>query len=126
MERDALGAQETESIRDRAFNLSNLNHALLSYISAFGVHKIEILSEKERDFCRDVSGVLKYVTELLTNHADESKMEHHLQIADRWDDRMDEMRNEPGNNRVGLLYNIAHVSRQLLREASGIMKLYEA
>lgn len=121
-----LEPKKQKVYRDRAFNLSNLNHALLSYISALGVHKsAEILSKKEQDFSRDVSGVLQYVTELLTSDADESQMEHHLQIADRWEDRMDEMKNDPENSRVGLLYNIAHVSRQLLREASGIMKLYE-
>ena len=69
--------------------------------------------------------MLQYVTELLTNHADESLMEHHLQVAGCWDERIDEMKNDPENQRVGLIYNIAHVSRQLLREASGIMKLYE-
>lgn len=121
-----LEPKKQKVYRDRAFNLSNLNHALLSYISALGVHKsADILSENERDFCRDVSNVLLYVTELLNNKEDEAKMEHHLKVADRWEERMDEMRNDPQNSRVGLLYNIAHVSRQILREASGIMKLYE-
>ena len=121
-----LEPKKQKVYQDRAFTLTNLNHALLSYISAFGVHKSDdTLSEKERDFCRDVSGVLQYVTELLTNHADESLMEHHLQVAGCWDERIDEMKNDPENQRVGLIYNIAHVSRQLLREASGIMKLYE-
>ena len=121
-----LEPKKQKVYRDKAFNLSNLNHALLSYISALGVHKsAETLSEKERDFCRDVSGVLGYVTELLTNHADESHMEHHMQLSGRWDERMDEMMNDPENKRAGLIYNIAHVSRQLLWEASGIMKLYE-
>ena len=61
------------------------------------------LSEKERDFCRDVSGVLQYVSELLTDNADESRMEQHLHLADRWDERMDEMKNDPENKRVGLI-----------------------
>lgn len=108
--------------QDRAFNLTNLNHALLSYISALGVHKsAEDLSEKELDFCRDVSDVLRLVSEMLTRQADEAQIASYLQKANCWDEQMELMMNDPGNRRVRLIYNIAHVSRELLLEARGII-----
>ena len=110
--------------QDRAFNLTNLNHALLSYISAFGVHKsAEDLSEKELDFCRDVSDVLRLVSEMLTNNADKVQIDDYLQRANCWDEQMEEMVNDAGNRRARLIYNIAHVSRELLTETKGIAAL---
>lgn len=108
--------------QDRAFNLTNLNHALLSYISAFGVHKSGAdLSAKERDFCRDVSDVLHLVSEILTRRTDEAQIASYLQKTNCWDEQMEEMMNDPENKRVRLIYNIAHVSRELLLEARGII-----
>ena len=116
-----LEPKNMRKYQDRAFNLTNLNHALLSYISAFGVHKSGAdLSEKELDFCRDVSDVLQLVSEILTRNVDEEQIEANLQKANCWDEQTDAMMADPGNHRARLIYNIAHVSRVLLVEAKGI------
>lgn len=121
-----LEPKNRRGYQDKAFNLTNLNHALLSYISAFGVHKSAgDLSEKELDFCRDVSDVLRLVSEMLTNNADEKQIEDSFRKANCWDEQIDKMMDDAGNHRVRLIYNIAHVSRELLAEAKGIVKLYE-
>lgn len=113
--------------QDKAFNLTNLNHALLSYISAFGVHKSsEYLSERELDLCRDVSDVLRLVSEMLTNNADERQIEDSFQKTNCWDEQLEEMMGDTGNRRARLIYNIAHVARELLTEAKGIVGLYKA
>jgi len=96
---------------------------LLSYISAFGVHRQSDLSEKERHFCRDISCVLQFVSESLTNTADEAQFATHLQLANRWEESMAEMKNDGENHRMVLIYNIAHVSRELLVEAKGTIPL---
>lgn len=117
-----LEPKNMRKYQDRAFNLTNLNHALLSYISAFGVHKSGAdLSEKELDFCRDVSDVLQLVSEILTRNVDEEQIEANLQKANCWDEQTDAMMADPGNHRARLIYNIAHVSRELLVEAKGIL-----
>ena len=111
---------------DRAFNLTNLNHALLSYISAFGVHRYAELSEKERAFCREVSDVLLHVSELLTNSADETQFHSHFQMASCWEENMEKLQTDADNHRAGLIYNIAHASRELLLEANKMVKLVHA
>lgn len=108
--------------QERAFNLTNLNHALLSYISAFGVHKhTEDLTEEERSFCYKISRVLDYAADLLTGESDPTQLDVLLQEANCWEERIEELQSNKANRRAGLIYNIAHVSRELLIEANGIV-----
>jgi len=112
-----LEPKNSRLYEESAFNLSNLNHALLSYISAFGVHKhAESLTNDEREFCVDVSVVLQYVTDLLNNQADESQLNALVDKVNCWEERLDVLQQDTANRKVGLIYNIAHVSRQLLYE----------
>lgn len=118
-----LEPKNTRQYEESAFKLTNLNHALLSYISAFGIHKnAEYLTPEERAFCRDVSVVLHFVTELLTGTADKSQLEPLLQSANCWEDNIEKLQKDETNRRAGLIYNIAHVSRELLVEATSIVK----
>lgn len=120
-----LEPKSKRSYQEKAFNLTNLNHALLSYISAFGVHKsTESLSEKEYDFCRDVSHVLGFVSESLTNAVAGAEYEARLQLANRWEDSIAEIKSDVENRRMVLIYNIARVSRELLTEVREIHELY--
>lgn len=115
--------RSTRQYQDKAFNLTNLNHALLSYISAFGVHKHTIeLSEQEREFCRDISSVLHFVSKSLRSPDDSVEYDHYLTLAYRWEESVAELKNDTENRRIGLIYNIAHVSRELLVEAKTIVK----
>lgn len=117
-----LEPKKTRLFQDSAFNLTNLNHALLSYISAFGIHKhAESLSHGEQIFCRDVSRVLGYVVDLLEGNADDAEFDNLVAMANNWENKSDELQNNPENKRVGLIYNIAHVSRQLLIETKGLV-----
>ena len=117
-----LEPKKSRQYEESAFSLTNLNHALLSYISAFGVHKhAESLTLKEREFCRDISVVLQYVTELLTGTADTSQLDTLLQTANCREESLEELQHDATNRRAGLIYNIAHVSRELLIETKGIV-----
>lgn len=117
-----LEPRKTRLFQDTAFSLTNLNHALLSYISAFGIHKNkESLSQEEKDFCRDVSEVLQYVADLINNKADEASFETLIQNASLWEKRSDELQSNSSNQKVGLIYNIAHVTRQLLIETKQLV-----
>ena len=117
-----LEPKKSRQYEESAFNLTNLNHALLSYISALGVHKhAESLTLKEREFCHNISAVLQYVTELLTGTADISQMDTLLQTANCWEESLEELEHDTTNRRAGLIYNIAHVSRELLIETKGIV-----
>ncbi len=112
-----LEPKNRRQYEERAFTLTNLNHALLSYISAFGVHKYaDSLTQEERTFCSDISMVLQYVTELLAGRADRSQYETLVHRANYWEESLEELQKDPVNTRAGLIYNIAHVSRELLME----------
>jgi len=114
-----LEPKKSRQYEESAFNLTNLNHALLSYISALGVHKhAESLTLKEREFCRNISIVLQYVTELLNGTADISQLDSLLQTANHWEESLEELQHDATNRRAGLIYNIAHVSRELLIETN--------
>lgn len=118
-----LEPKSTRQYQDSAFSLTNLNHALLSYISAFGIHKhAEYLTPYERELCQDISKVLHYVTELLNGTADVSRLDTLLHAANCWEESLEKMQHDATNRRAGLIYNIAHVSRELLIEATSIVK----
>jgi uncharacterized membrane protein (TIGR01666 family) len=118
-----LEPKDSKQYQESAFNLTNLNHALLSYISAFGVHKhAEELTDKEQEFCIDISEVLQYVSNLLNNQADQYQIDSLIQTAIYWEDTLEEMQKDASNSRAGLIYNIAHVSREILIEAKEIAK----
>ena len=117
-----LEPKNRRQYEESAFTLTNLNHALLSYISAFGVHKYaDSLTREENAFCRDISTVLAYVTGLLSGTADKSQLEDLIHKADCWEESLEELQKDPINTRAGLIYNIAHVSRELLMKTPAAM-----
>ncbi|HAR38767.1 MAG TPA: hypothetical protein DCS09_09475 [Porphyromonadaceae bacterium] len=117
-----LEPKNRRQYEESAFTLTNLNHALLSYISAFGVHKhADSLTPEESAFCRDISTVLAYVIGLLSGMADKSQLESLIRKANYWEESLEELQKDPINTRAGLIYNIAHVSRELLIETPAAM-----
>lgn len=118
-----LEPKQKRLFEDRAFQLTNLNHALLSYISAFGVHRYADLSNNERVFCEEVSAVLEYVGKLLTHKVEGTQGQSYLDMAHRWEDNLGQIQNGTDSKRAGLIYNIAHASRELLLEANEMVKL---
>src|SRR5690606_34583282 len=113
-----LEPKRLRQYEDRAFHLTNLNHALLSYISAFGVHRYANLSDGERVICRQINGVLDDVCGLLTRNARSVSLQEQLLEAQRWEEQLQELEGDSHSSKVRLLYNIAHAARELLVEAS--------
>jgi uncharacterized membrane protein (TIGR01666 family) len=144
--------KNTRQYQDSAFNLTSLNHALLSYISAFGIHKHTYdLTEEEKSFCLEVSIVLKYVAIILSSEnkgkgdverlvanvsavevegvegAEEDDYigvydyEQIMRMTRGWENKAEELVKDEFNTKIGLIYNIAHVSRQILLVAKGLV-----
>jgi len=88
-----------------------------------GVHKhADELTEKERVICVDISDVHQYVIDLLDKKADKSQLDLLIQTALCWEETLEEMQNDSSNTRAGLIYNIAHVSREILIETKELVK----
>ena len=120
-----LEPKRLRQYEDRAFHLTNLNHALLSYISAFGVHRYANLSDGERVICRQINGVLDDVCGLLTRNARSVSLQEQLLEAQRWEEQLQELEGDSHSSKVRLLYNFAHAARELLVEASEMANLME-
>lgn len=117
-----LEPRRTRMFQESAFNLTNLNHALLSYISAFGVHKhAEELTTEERKFCEAVSYVLQFVVDMMKGVEDIPQLETLIQSTALWEEDLEKLQMNEDNKRAALIYNIAHVSRQLLIESKEIV-----
>lgn len=117
-----LEPRKTRMFQDSAFNLTNLNHALLSYISAFGVHKhAEELTVEEREFCVAISNILQFVVDLLKGDADKSQLDTLVLSTAMWEQDLEKLQMDKENKKAALIYNIAHVSRQLLIESKEIV-----
>ena len=121
-----LEPKQVRVYEDRAFNLTNLNHALLSYISAFGVHRYADLTDKELALCYEINDVLGDVCALLTRNASNVSLQDQIVQAKSWDEQLEELKGDSHSSRVRLLYNIAHAARELLLEASEMVRLGQA
>lgn len=114
--------------QQKAFRLTDLNHALLSYISAFAVHNRKAkqpLAEDELRFCNYVSQILQFVTETMTQQIDEIPYKEHFAQANEWEGEIAQMKSNTNNQRIILIHNIARVSRELLLKARGLRQAYE-
>ena len=114
--------------QQKAFRLTDLNHALLSYISAFGVHNHKIkhpLAEDELRFCNYVSQILQFVAETMLQRVDDVPFREHIAQANEWEEEIAHIKTDTNNQRIILIHNIARVSRELLMEAHGLREMYE-
>lgn len=108
-----------------AFRLTNLNHALLSYISAFGVHNRKTkhpLTADELRFCDYVSKILQFVEETMTQKIDETIYSKHLAHTHEWEREVAHNKTDTHNQRIALIHNVARVSRELLVEARELQR----
>ena len=114
--------------QQKALRLTDLNHALLSYISAFGVHNRKVknpLTEEELRFCCYVNHILQYVGETMSQQMDNATFDQHMIQANEWEVEIERIKLETDNQRYALIHNIARVSRELLVEARGLKEVYE-
>ena len=114
--------------QQKAFRLTNLNHALLSYISAFGVHihkTKDPLGEDELRFCGYISYILQFVTETMSENVDDALFGEHVAQANKWAEEIAHAKHNTNIQRMTLIHNIAHVSRELLEEARRLRQAHE-
>ena len=114
--------------QQKAFRLTDLNHALLSYISAFGVHNHKTkdpLNEEELRFCCFVNHILLFVEEAMSHHVEEIPFDQHIAQANEWEREIAHVKSDTDNQRIALIHNIARVSRELLVEARGLRQVHE-
>lgn len=114
--------------QQKAFRLTNLNHTLLSYISAFGVHihkTKQPLCEYEMRYCSYVNQILQFVAETMLKQMDDVVFGGHLTQTNRWEREIAQAKLDTDNQRIALIHNVARVSRELLMEARGLRKMRE-
>ena len=114
--------------QQKAFRLTNLNHALLSYISAFGVHIHKTkhpLGEDELRYCCYVNNILQFVAETMSHHVDDKLFGQHIAQTNEWESEIAHIKLDTNNQRIVLIHNIARVSRELLVEARRLLQVYE-
>jgi uncharacterized membrane protein YccC len=114
--------------QQKAFRLTDLNHALLSYISAFGVHNHKTnhaLDEEELRYCEYVNSILQFVAETMSQQVDDTLFGEHMTQVNEWEGEIARVKMDTENQRIALIHNIARVSRELLLEARGLLQMYE-
>lgn len=102
----------------KAFTLTYLNHALLSYLSALGAHRQKHpLTSDEVDICKKVNKVLQQAEGLLSDGAITQDTQTALEDIKQWKESLYQRKKDSTDDRIVLLYNIAHTANQLLKEA---------
>ncbi|PVX49991.1 putative membrane protein (TIGR01666 family) [Balneicella halophila] len=102
----------------KAFTLTYLNHALLSYLSALGAHaQNQQFNEEELSICKNVTEVLQQAQILLADKDILPNTPLVLREIKEWEDVLYERKKESNNRRITLLYNLAHTAKELLKEA---------
>lgn len=112
-----LEPKSKRKFQKKAYNFTYLNHALISYISAFGVHYFnKDLSEKEVVYCQRISQVLQDIYDLW--ESSDVQYRYKMQKAEALTAELYQLKQQKQNNNLTLIYNIARVSKELLYEAS--------
>lgn len=102
----------------RAFRLTYLNHALLSYLSALGAHRQkQALTQEEVAICKKIKTML---TEAQTFLAQTAKINTPPERLTEWEHELHQYKKHPANERIILLFNSAHTARELLKEAQSL------
>lgn len=102
----------------RAFTLTYLNHALLSYLSALGAHgQKQRLNEEEIAICKKVKEVLEQAQILLADEHILPNTPLILKEIAAWEEVLYKQKQQTNNERIVLLYNMAYTAKELLKEA---------
>ncbi|MGZ2371945.1 YccS family putative transporter [Ancylomarina sp. YFZ004] len=119
-----LEPKKQQKFQKHAFSLTYLNHALLSYLSALGAHKntAKYISKEQQDMFLQIEKVLaRAVTALHENEPCDPSIGLHS-FLDELSTLLTSCEKGVERQKLVLIYNIAEVSEQLLREASQIAK----
>jgi YccS/YhfK family integral membrane protein len=123
-----LEPKSKRGYQQKALRLTDLNHALLSYISAFGVHNRKAnlpLNEEELGLCCYVNQILQFVEKTMSKQVDNLSFDKRMIQANEWEHEIARIKSDSNNQRIALIHNIARVSRELLVEARGLKQVYE-
>lgn len=99
-----------------AYNLTFLNHALLSYMSAFNIQKNIQLSEEEYQICQTITQILTLAHQCLPNpkKLTNDTLSHYRKI----EEELLQHKLKRENPKMILLHNITRISVDLLTEIS--------
>ena len=106
--------------QDAAFRLTYLNHALVSYLSAFGAHRssaFELTEDVER-ILYQVDKALDKTTNYLKGDSADETASNLPYLLNKLSNRLDAMERGSQRQKMVLLYNIAEVTKQLSDHAS--------
>jgi len=101
--------------QDFAFRLTYLNHALVSYLSAFGAHRsssFELTEDVER-ILYQVDKALDKTSNYLKGESKDETASNLPYLLNKLSNRLDEMERGSQRQKMVLLYNIAEVTKQL-------------
>lgn len=105
-----------------ARNLTYFNHTLLSYISAFGVHKAkDFVSADELQYCIRVSETLDQILSLWENPEEDYTQE--LAECDKLVDELQMLKNTTTHKNYIFIYNVARISKELFHESLDLLKV---
>lgn len=102
-------------LQDSAFRLTYLNHALVSYLSAFGAHRkstFELTEDVER-ILYQVDKALDKTTNYLKGDITDETASNLPYLLNKLSNRLDQMERGSQRQKMVLLYNIAEVTKQL-------------
>ncbi|RUT79612.1 YccS family putative transporter [Ancylomarina longa] len=119
-----LEPKKRQKFQKRAFSLTYLNHALLSYLSALGAHRNlnHYIGKDEMQMYQKVEWELeKAIGALQDNNPCDSTLGLH-DFLEELGQELAEMEKGTQRQKLVLLYNIAEVTEQLIREASLILE----
>ncbi|MBS2098772.1 YccS family putative transporter [Carboxylicivirga linearis] len=113
-----LEPRKQRFMMEQAFTLTYLNHALVSYISAFGARRDTdpLIVDGYNELAVQINEALNRAADIIEGKEDVDK--HSLkEMLMTMRDRIDDLNNEKKRQQLRLFYNIAGVSNKLLKQA---------
>jgi uncharacterized membrane protein (TIGR01666 family) len=114
-----LEPKKHQKFQKHAFALTYLNHALLSYLSALGAHRNlkNYINEREQQMYQKVEFALEEAIIALQNNDTCSVNPEIKELLNILADQLSEIEKGVERQKLLLLYNIAEVTQQLLKES---------
>lgn len=109
------------NFQKKAFNLTYLNHAILSYISAFGIHNFEANNQESLKHYQNISWILQQSVQVLSN---EDYEKDNLAKAKEIEAGLFNAKMEGNQKESALFHNMARISTEVLAEAIELKQSY--
>ncbi|NOU59345.1 YccS family putative transporter [Marinifilum caeruleilacunae] len=117
-----LEPKRHQKLQKRAFSITYLNHALLSYLSALGAHRsiADYMNDEVKLMYQEVEKTLHSVALSLRKNDSQCSSEELNLVLEKIGDRLEHAERGTQRQKLVLLYNIAEVTQQLVQKASQI------